>query len=377
MLTSIHVENFRCFKSFKMGGLGRINLIVGENHCGKTTILEAVYLLKNQTEPLAIWNLFRKRGELRTERISAQQSSLTAGISHLFRGHEIDPGSAFKLSATNQNNEPEFFNATIDRLEPDMTRPRMPTLNDLFPKLSLRSEGSSGPDLPPIPLSFTGSLSLSTAADKREFFSKLSQKLSCSMAQYLTTDSLDTEDLNALWDQVVLTSRENLVLRYLRCLDSRIGQPDLQREMRKPVGFSPRSGILVKHRRFRVPIPISTMGDGIWRLFSLATVFSQCRNGVLLVDEVDLGLPHRSLPKIWELVFQTAKELDAQVFATTRSWDCVKAFGRISEKEGRRSAGNEGLPCASLQRIERGNAHAISYAPEEIQLASKNLAEAR
>lgn len=377
MLASMRIENFRGFKSFKMDRLGRINLIVGENRCGKTTILESIYLLKNQTEPLAIWNLFRKRGELRNEKISAQESSLAASISHLFRGHEIAPGSEFKLSATNRNNESEFFNATIDRLKPDPSRPIMFSLNDLFPQFSLRTKGSAGPELPPIPLRFIGSLSLSSAADKREFFSKLSHSLSCSIAQYLTTDSLDTEDLNALWDQVVLTSRENLVLRYLRCLDSRIERLDLQQEMRKPTGFSLRSGILVKRRRFGVPMPIGTMGDGIWRLFSLATAFSQCRNGVLLVDEIDMGLHHRSLTKFWELVFQTAKELDAQVFATTRSWDCVKAFGRISEKEGRRLAGNEGLPCASLQRIERGNAHAISYTPEEIQLDSKNLMELR
>ncbi len=45
MLRSLVIDNFRAFEHFEMERLGRINLLVGKNNCGKTSVLEAIYLL--------------------------------------------------------------------------------------------------------------------------------------------------------------------------------------------------------------------------------------------------------------------------------------------------------------------------------------------
>ena len=45
MLQKITIRNFRCFQDFELQQLGRINLLVGENNSGKTSILEAINLL--------------------------------------------------------------------------------------------------------------------------------------------------------------------------------------------------------------------------------------------------------------------------------------------------------------------------------------------
>ncbi len=44
MLEKLKIENFRCFKSFELNHLSRVNLVVGKNNSGKTTILEAIKL---------------------------------------------------------------------------------------------------------------------------------------------------------------------------------------------------------------------------------------------------------------------------------------------------------------------------------------------
>jgi hypothetical protein len=41
MLKSVKIENFRGFQSFELQQLGRVNLLVGKNNTGKTSILEA------------------------------------------------------------------------------------------------------------------------------------------------------------------------------------------------------------------------------------------------------------------------------------------------------------------------------------------------
>ncbi|WP_462136871.1 AAA family ATPase, partial [Candidatus Mycalebacterium sp.] len=46
---SIKIENFRGIESLKIDNLERINLFVGKNNCGKTTILESIYLLSGMS----------------------------------------------------------------------------------------------------------------------------------------------------------------------------------------------------------------------------------------------------------------------------------------------------------------------------------------
>ncbi len=48
MLKSLKIENFRCFQSFELLDLGQINLLVGTNNSGKTSILEAIQLLTSR-----------------------------------------------------------------------------------------------------------------------------------------------------------------------------------------------------------------------------------------------------------------------------------------------------------------------------------------
>src|SRR5580704_3938227 len=43
MLVSLDVENFRCFRSLKLSGLKRMNIVTGDNASGKTALLEAIF----------------------------------------------------------------------------------------------------------------------------------------------------------------------------------------------------------------------------------------------------------------------------------------------------------------------------------------------
>ncbi|HUT01607.1 MAG TPA: AAA family ATPase, partial [Phycisphaerae bacterium] len=44
MITSMHIENFKCFKAFDIN-LGPFNVLIGPNDSGKTSLLESVLLV--------------------------------------------------------------------------------------------------------------------------------------------------------------------------------------------------------------------------------------------------------------------------------------------------------------------------------------------
>src|SRR5438270_11166835 len=63
MISSIKITGYRGFSDFEMSGLERVNLLVGTNNSGKTSALEAIFLLISRGDPSALWQVLWRRGE--------------------------------------------------------------------------------------------------------------------------------------------------------------------------------------------------------------------------------------------------------------------------------------------------------------------------
>jgi len=80
-----------------------------------------------------------------------------------------------------------------------------------------------------------------------------------------------------------------------------------------------------------------------------------------VIDEIENGLGYLSQRKLWEAIFTWAQKLNIQVFASTHSMECIRAFNDFVEADlfGR---------DAKLFRIERmGDAfRAVQYDRESL-----------
>jgi hypothetical protein len=63
MISSIKIKGYRRFLDYSMSGLGRINLLVGKNNSGKTSILEAIHFLASGQDISPLWQIPSRRGE--------------------------------------------------------------------------------------------------------------------------------------------------------------------------------------------------------------------------------------------------------------------------------------------------------------------------
>src|ERR1700730_9586283 len=102
MLKSIQIKGYRGFADFEMGDIGDVNLLVGQNNSGKTSVLEALYLLASQGDPVSLWRVLWRRSERLPDRPNRNQQP-ELDICHLFTGHDLHMGSSFTFSAKNQN----------------------------------------------------------------------------------------------------------------------------------------------------------------------------------------------------------------------------------------------------------------------------------
>jgi len=369
MISSIQIEGYRGFQHFEMEGLGRLNLLVGTNNSGKTSVLEALHLLTSRGDPMALWQLLWRRGERLPGERNPRHVTPELDVSHLFTGHEAHVGSNFTLSAKNETPE-RHVTFTIGELS-QKKREELLASGEASPitsRLVLRIKG-----VPPAPvstLSLTRALGISPdvfEAPPRRLRRRAGTEESPS--QFITTESLDSDDLVSLWDKVALTPSENLVLRALQFLDHDIERIAAQSSAQ--AYFQTRGGFIIKRSGNEQPIPIGSMGDGMWRMLAMAIAITQCKGGVLLVDEIDTGLHYTVMSDMWRLIFGAAKDLDVQVFATTHSFDCIHSLASVCLSD------TDSANAVTLQRIEMGKRKAIPYSESEIRVAAEKNIEVR
>jgi AAA15 family ATPase/GTPase len=80
-------------------------------------------------------------------------------------------------------------------------------------------------------------------------------------------------------------------------------------------------------------IPISQLGFGSNRIVTVLLKIFNSENGMVLIDEVDLGIHYSLQEKFWTIVFELSQKLNVQIFATTHSRDCFNAFARVANQE--------------------------------------------
>ncbi|MEL6910916.1 MAG: AAA family ATPase [Cyanobacteria bacterium J06598_4] len=61
MLRDLTIQNYRCFEDFQIDGLEQVNLFVGNNNSGKTSLLEAIYLLVHPDKKQALLEIIHNR----------------------------------------------------------------------------------------------------------------------------------------------------------------------------------------------------------------------------------------------------------------------------------------------------------------------------
>ena len=377
MLKSLKIENFRRFESFEIKDLGRINLLVGTNNCGKTSILEAIDILFSRDNLEPLYRFADARGEyfwkVREPMLSLRppEEVRRIEIRHFFYGRSLELGSQFSILGKNEKDE-ERLVASILESRDDGDDEQVESYEDIDSNrelgLGLKWTGRDYEYERRVGLSSSGRI----LRYIRRPGEKLSGKEKSINTQFVTSFSLDKEELIALFDEVVLTDEETDLLKALQTIEPTIEKIAVANSARYVSRRLPaRGGFLVRCSDDKQRIPIGSMGDGIWRMLGLALAIIGARGGVLLVDDIDTGFHYSVMSDMWKMLWTTAKKLDVQVFATTHNKDCWESLASIVEDE---SSDRDRI---TIQRIERDKKTAVTFSDSEIEIAAEENIEVR
>jgi AAA15 family ATPase/GTPase len=383
MLQSLKIEGFRGFQNFEMANLGQINLLVGKNNSGKTSILEAIQFLYVQNNLDIFLETISYRGEFAWLENKLAGRTKVFEICHLFPGHEILPSQEIIIIGSRESHQ-ESVTISVKSI-PIQLSPFSDKNDDLnndnifddeeWNKLLLSIRWSQSQK--PIELELLANGTLARDSTRRmASLSRISHKIGIDNKielKFLTPFSLTSSDMAALFDNIVLSPLEDLIIESLKIIE-----PKIERIASIGSGkystsnnLGVRGGFLIKIKNHDQPIPIGSLGDGFWRMLGLVLAMVNLENGILLVDEIDSGLHFTVMTDMWKVVWETAKKLNIQVFATTHSRDCWQSLGELITEE--KITDNE----ITIQRIDREKSQSVIFDPEEIVIAATSNLEVR
>jgi AAA ATPase-like protein len=328
LLDSLEIQNFRGFRNLQIEKLGRVNLIVGKNNIGKSSLLEALELYARRGVPALIWQLLRARKELRETAFPRREDDiddLLESLKYLFYGMEEVAGNSPSLRIGSMNVLEETVTISLGWFAKDVEQhDGLVKWRRLLPEEYLIADN-------PIPrLSVDWGKQNSEYPLQRNYITRMiDAKVQAINYSSIKAEGLDDAQTLLLWDKVTLTDWEEEVINALRIIAP--GVKDLSF-----VGYSGALSNPVPHIRIEKmdkPLPLGTLGNGIYRFLGIVLAMVNAKDGLLLIDEIENGIHYSVQHELWELIFRLARRLNVQVFATTHSWDCIEGLQQAAEKD--------------------------------------------
>lgn len=296
MLENIHIRNYRGLYDLHVEELRRINLITGNNRAGKTSFLEALYMLCCFGNPRA------------------------AALPAIVRSRDSHDRSPEAIRETWW--APMFSDFDLDKAAE--ISGHHSKVNDMSLKIRLvKSDAlefdfnveSDKPVRNQIRINDDGKIE-STQKNIRARFP---------VKPLFSTESLDPAEYAILLDKLREEKKSDLVLETLKLVEPRLAGIEADAASGEPLIWC---DIGLPRR-----IPLRAMGDAINRVARLMIAIYSTPDGIVLFDEFEHELHHSVLRPAWKAVHQAAKEFNVQVFATARSYECIrKARAAMSEE---------------------------------------------
>jgi len=356
MITSFQVSNYRQFEDLTVEGLKRLNLIVGENSVGKSSLLEAIWLHVNEGNVDALRDILAMRGEI------AQKGLYASHPDDLARS----PLSTLTPWPPKKGKEPLSWKSISTGGEDQgeiRYRINLTKYRSGISTYSVASDGWQG-ILLGVRLSELKEENINWTATEIPLPSLEAARTPQLMRQdrvFVPASGLTPDFVRDFWDKVSLTEHEDDVDEAVQLLE-----PKVQRISMSTIGP------MVKLKGAPAPVPLSRLGEGMSRLFALALAMVNAKGGVLLIDEIEVGLHRATLDRMWPFLFILAERFDVQLFATTHSWDCISSFAATAKERDQDEAA-----LIRLERNKKGKVVSIHYDARTLATATEQGIEVR
>lgn len=298
MFNKINIERFRGIKYASIEGLKQINLFFGRNNCGKSSLLESLFLASGVSNPLIpiYVNIMRGYGKTSLNDLKLEFYNLDSTLPiHIRLENDEKRDLRITLFEQNQNNVSLKTDEAIILSNVDEGKYGLKidfTINDKTFGSELHLDSVNMNDATRIiPKDYEEPLRCTYLSPKFDF-SKSIQGLK----------------------NILQNKDEHFIVEGLKLIEPRVKDFIFtDNEMLVDVGLAKR-------------IPVNMMGDGARKIVSLLTAVYNCKDGALLIDEISNGFHYSVMCNLWKVLINAAIRNNTQLFITTHDVDSIKGL---------------------------------------------------
>ena len=305
MINNLTIERLRGIRKSILDDFGRFNIFLGHNNCGKTTVLEAIYLFLGNDNIIGNVNINNLR-----------QLIVDSDEKYKLNFHNLDTNYPITLSGTydktQRNAEFKYWERFAEAIDVNDIKNKQTALEKEY-GLNLTFETSTG--------TYQSKLILSSNKEKQARAEGPNELGSHINSVYLSS-IIGHDNFAVNFYSEILKKKKEEKLKAILC--------EIEPTIKDIVIAN---GLIMVDIGLSQRVPIQVLGDGIRKIFDIIIAMFQCENGIMMIDEMENGFHFQSMPILWRAIIQTAKELNVQVFATTHNIDTLQAANTVLQEE--------------------------------------------
>ena len=336
-LENITIHQFRGLKELELKDLGQINLFVGVNNSGKTSVLEALSIYCDPLD-LKVWlSVARKREEF----FSSSRTPPLEALKWLFDKDTSQTGTIIisgdgklvseKMKAVYEEIEEIvlakdtqtmfFMNDQIGEDGDDVSEDEdgVKVRKGLQLKIKIHDFRAEPLDIYEDYQLWENDSSWAKKTTPREHKFPVSMVTPTSHRSYIGQIRL--------LSQARFYDFKSEVLDLFNQMDQNITDVEI---LLPPSSISSNVNIYIQHKKLGL-VPLSSFGDGVRRLLHIALKLASVKGGILLIDEIESTIHTEALQNSFQWLAKWSKEMNVQIFATTHSLEAVDALLAVNE----------------------------------------------
>lgn len=340
-LGSLHIEQFRGIENLSLEDFRDVNLLLGGNDIGKTSILEAIMLFSGPNDLSTILRSSRMRLSGRSLAAREAYSSFESFL-HFFPFSDATE----KRFSVGAHIEGSWYTLCVRGELVRLFRPP-------FSRVTGRQENGDEREI----TAFEGVIDFNGSIQEIEVPEDITYRIPgkrspSGIIEYIAPG----QHLNGISNRSVFRHKawEQETVELLRIID-----PDIEGIKLVPSEYSGMANNQVLEHRSYGEIPLYTFGDGMKKILSLASVLPSARGGILMIDEIETSLQASNLSKIFRWLLDASRWYDIQLFVTTHSLEAISVLSDCASDHASE------LACF---RLEKYNGHSTARRYSERRL---------
>ncbi|MDR0568059.1 MAG: AAA family ATPase [Spirochaetaceae bacterium] len=311
LLKHLTIKNFRGFDFLEIDGFSKINLFVGKNNSGKTSVLESIFLVIGMSNPILPNTINQIRG-LNTG--SAQQ------LRYLF--HNLSDGNIPSFTAKMSDSSERILKLEAKYRQAESINNPSSTSSPELIGIDLNFREIKGNKMSP---SHKSSLIFGNDMFGNNVINTgISRDYNEKFHAVLVVADKNQNDLVILarLSEMIKRKEEIAILEILQKFDENILDiktlPD---------------GVFFDLKNVGELVPINIMGDGIRRFLNIVTSLYEKKDLFICIDEIENGLHYSAYRLLWKSLLSFSNINNVQLFITTHNIETLTCLKSVLEEE--------------------------------------------